>query len=326
VRFARHIAPLTLVVAMVGVCAGAGAGPAPADAALSAPPVVEPPEPSNAVEHAQLARSAATVRLAVQLASHLAARVGAAADKAEAKVQNAANRAALTRALNRYGGNDFALVVVNNRTGESYRFRPTSRYETASVVKIDILAAVLLAAQDAGRSLTATERSLASKMIRASDNAAASTLWWQVGGHDGMSRVNARLGLTQTQVGYGELWGTTTTTVTDQIRMVDIITGRRKSLSAPSVAYAVGLMTTVNADQDWGVSAAARPGERVALKNGWFTGPQSVKVWTINSVGRITDRNTDVTIAVMSQSNHSMADGVWLVETATKLTRQYLHW
>jgi hypothetical protein len=193
-------------------------------------------------------------------------------------------------------------------------------------MKIDILAAVLLAAQDAGRSLTASERALAARMIRASDNAAASTLWWQVGGHDGMTKVNGRLGLTQTQVGYGELWGTTTTTVTDQIRMVDIITGRRGPLSAASAAYAIGLMTTVNADQDWGVSAAARPGERVALKNGWFTGPQSVKVWTINSVGRITDRNTDVTIAVMSQSNHSKADGVWLVETVTKLTRQYLHW
>jgi len=216
--------------------------------------------------------------------------------------------------------------VVNNRTGEAYRFRPTNRYQTASVMKIDILAAVLLAAQDAGRSLTAAERALASIMIRASDNAAASTLWRQMGGHDGMTRVNQRLGLTRTSVGYETLWGTTTTTVADQIKMVDIITGRRGPLTKASAAYAVGLMTTVNGDQDWGVSAAARSGERVALKNGWFTGPQSKKVWTINSVGRITDKNTDVTIAVMSQSNRSMSHGVWLVETVAKLTRQYLHW
>jgi beta-lactamase class A len=322
----RHIAPLTLVVAMVGVCAGAGAGPAMAGAATSIPAVVENPGPSAMVERTQLARDASTMRTAAWLASQRAAALVAAAGKAAEKVKDAADRAALTKALNRYAGNDFAIAVVNNRTGEAYRFRPTSRYQTASVMKIDILAAVLLAAQDAGRSLTATERALASKMIRASDNAAASTLWWQVGGHDGMTRVNARLGLTQTEVGWGELWGTTTTTVADQIKMVDVITGRRGPLSKSSAAYAVGLMSTVNADQDWGVSAAARPGERVALKNGWFTGPQSVKVWTINSVGRITDKNTDVTIAVMSQSNHSKADGIWLVETATRLTRQYLHW
>jgi hypothetical protein len=85
-------------------------------------------------------------------------------------------------------------------------------------------------------------------------------------------------------------------------------------------------MTTVNGDQDWGVSAPARSGERVALKNGWFTGPQSDKVWTINSVGRITDKNTDVTIAVMSQSNRSMSSGVWLVETVAELSRRHLHW
>jgi hypothetical protein len=60
--------------------------------------------------------------------------------------------------------------VVNNRTGEAVPVPPTSRYQTASVMKIDILAAVLLAR--AGRRPVAdtrpSERS-PRRLIRASD-------------------------------------------------------------------------------------------------------------------------------------------------------------
>ncbi|NEC82795.1 hypothetical protein G3I38_27035, partial [Streptomyces sp. SID7958] len=50
-------------------------------------------------------------------------------------------------------------------------------FVSASVVKADILAALLLRAQDSGRGPTAAERSLAAAMIERSDNDAASVLW-----------------------------------------------------------------------------------------------------------------------------------------------------
>jgi hypothetical protein len=67
-----------------------------------------------------------------------------------------------------------------------------------------------------------------------------------------MTRVNARLGLTQTEVGWDELWGTTTTTVTSQIKY-----GRhhhaawRGPLSKSSAAYAAGLMSDRQRRPDW---------------------------------------------------------------------------
>src|SRR6185503_2917187 len=137
---------------MVGVCAGAGTGQTSASAAIAAP-VATVVEPSAAADHIRFARDASSVRSAIRVTTDLSAAVKAAARNAAADVSD---RAALTEALNRYAGNDFALAVVDNRTGESFRFRPTSRFQTASVMKIDILAAVLLAAQDAGRSLTTT--------------------------------------------------------------------------------------------------------------------------------------------------------------------------
>ncbi len=69
---------------------------------------------------------------------------------------------------------------------------------TASVVKVDILTALLLAARDAGRDLTAAERAHAEAMIVRSDNDAATALWRVVGRAAGLDAANARLGLTRT--------------------------------------------------------------------------------------------------------------------------------
>ncbi|WP_371128091.1 hypothetical protein [Streptomyces sp. 2131.1] len=55
-------------------------------------------------------------------------------------------------------------------------------YATASIVKVDILAALLLRAQDEGRALTADERSRAAAMIEKSDNDSATVLLAAVGG------------------------------------------------------------------------------------------------------------------------------------------------
>ncbi|MGN5377662.1 serine hydrolase [Streptomyces lasalocidi] len=85
-------------------------------------------------------------------------------------------------------------------------------YDTASIVKVDILAAVLLQAQDAGRELTAQERAHAEPMIKQSDNAAADALWRQIGQADGLAAANKRLGLTSTTSGPGGRWGLTWTT------------------------------------------------------------------------------------------------------------------
>ncbi|MGW0662832.1 hypothetical protein [Streptodolium elevatio] len=66
-------------------------------------------------------------------------------------------------------------------------------YVSAGIAKVDILAALLLQAQQEDRALTADEKTSASAMIRQSDNDAAFALWRALGGAPALEAANARL-------------------------------------------------------------------------------------------------------------------------------------
>lgn len=74
------------------------------------------------------------------------------------------------------GGAAVAVAVLDVTSGDSAGYGD-ARFETASIVKLNILAALLLQAQDAGRQLTAREKAQASVMIRDCDNVSATELW-----------------------------------------------------------------------------------------------------------------------------------------------------
>ncbi|GAB7058964.1 serine hydrolase [Streptomyces mexicanus] len=195
-------------------------------------------------------------------------------------------------------------------------------YDTASIVKLDILAALLLQAQDAGRHLTAQERALAAPMIQHSDNAAANILWREIGLAPGLEAANKRLGLTATQGGPGGKWGLTRTTASDQIRLLRAVfdDGRTPqsgtaALTDASRGYIRTLMSRVAADQSWGVSAAS--GSGAALKNGWLQ-RNTTDLWDVNSVGRITAGGHRYLVAVLSDGSATMDQGVSLVEKTAK--------
>ncbi|MGW0086462.1 serine hydrolase [Streptomyces sp. NPDC003393] len=194
-------------------------------------------------------------------------------------------------------------------------------YDTASIVKVDILAALLLQAQDAGRHLTAAERALAEPMIRHSDNAAANALWRQIGRASGLEAANKRLGLTATKGGPGAKWGLTRTTARDQIRLLRaVFDDTTPTVSAPALneesrAYIRSLMSSVAADQAWGVSAAAD--SQWALKNGWLQ-RSTTGLWDVNSIGRVTANGHHYLVAALSGGSASMSDGVALVEKAAR--------
>lgn len=197
-------------------------------------------------------------------------------------------------------------------------------YDTASIVKVDILAAVLLRAQDAGRPLTTQERAYAQPMIRHSDNAAANALWRQIGRAPGLDAANKRLGLTATKGGPGNKWGLTRTTASDQIRLLGAVfdggaTSNTASaaLNNESRAYVRALMSSVTRDQAWGVSAAG--GSALALKNGWLQ-RNTTGLWDVNSMGQITVSGHRCLTAVLSDGSTSMSDGVSLVESTARAT------
>lgn len=213
-----------------------------------------------------------------------------------------------------------SVAVLDVASGDSAVYGD-ARFDTASIVKTNILAALLLQAQDADRRLTAQERAYASAMIRNSDNASATALWKAIGQADGLDAANERFGLTGTEGGDGLYWGLTQTTAADQLALLQQVFGDddTSKLSAASRAYVQELMGRIAADQDWGVSAAASASSAsaFALKNGWL--PRTATgLWVINSVGRVTVGGQEYLVAVVSNGNTTKAQGISLVEAAAR--------
>lgn len=212
-----------------------------------------------------------------------------------------------------------AVYDETGGTGASYA-SGDGTYDTASIVKVDVLAALLLRAQDEGRALTARERTYAAAMIESSDNAATTALWNELGGADGLDSANERLGLTGTS-GDDGLWGLTQTTAPDQLTLLKQVFGVGDGLvlSEDSRAYVQELMGKVESDQAWGVSAAGDGG--AALKNGWL--PRSTTgLWDINSVGQVTVDGKRYLVAVVSHGSATKDAGIGLVEDVARAAVQ----
>ncbi|MET9555944.1 serine hydrolase [Streptomyces sp. NPDC006645] len=213
------------------------------------------------------------------------------------------------------GNVTYDVAVRDTVTGRTtaYRHGPDTTRPTASVVKLGILAALLLRAQDTGRGPTPEERASAAVMIGRSDNDAATELLTAIGGPGELDAAHRRLGLRES-VARRE-WGLTRTTATDQLALLDAVFGGGPSpLDERSRAFVVDLMTRVVPDQAWGVSAA---GTAPALKNGWL--PLSATgLWVVNSVGRVTAGDRDLLVAVLSGGHPTKDAGIALVEAAAR--------
>ncbi|WP_239174007.1 serine hydrolase [Actinoplanes cyaneus] len=218
---------------------------------------------------------------------------------------------------------EFSVAVKDLKTGQTYAYRGDEKYDTASIVKAQILACMLLKDQDAGRDPSSGEMTLAKPMIQLSDNNATTSLFTRIGGKSAVGKCNKRLGLSDTVVNTS--WGLTRTTVDDQITLLNEFVDTKGPLDADSRKTAFKLMNTVDAAQDWGVPAIAKSGETFTVKNGWDTRSADGGLWAVNTIGRVTKGDdVDVSVAVLSHNNKSMQSGINLVEKVAKLTRQYL--
>lgn len=219
-------------------------------------------------------------------------------------------------------GAEVSVGVLDPASGVSVRHGGRA-FVTASVVKVGILVALLLEAQDGGRALTGEERSYAAAMIERSDNDAASALWRSIGRAAGLDAAHARLGLTGTEGGDGPRWGLTRTTVADQLLLLRQVFGAPadSKLTAASRAYVRGLMERVVPEQAWGVpvvaDASSPGGAAWAVKNGWVP-RDATGLWVVNSIGRVTVEGRDLLVAAVSDGNPTMARGVALVEAAAR--------
>ncbi|WP_246149451.1 serine hydrolase [Nonomuraea turkmeniaca] len=213
-------------------------------------------------------------------------------------------------------------MVKDLATGQVYRYHPDERLITASTAKVQILMALLLKTR--WKKLPEAVRRDADLMIRYSDNHAADRLWLRIGGAPGFTKAGKRFGLKHTQGVSGDCldlycWGITRTSLDDQIRLMSALVSGKSPLKDRE--RVLGLMGKVVDGQDWGISAAACPGDRVALKNGWLK-RVSTKRWAVISVGLIRGDGHDYAVAVLTEGSSDVGYGIATVEGVTKKIMQ----
>jgi len=215
-------------------------------------------------------------------------------------------------------------AVYDRATGRTTVYGPGVVETTASVEKVDILATLLSQAQAAGRALTAGEQSAAAAMVQESDNDSATALWNETGQGVDEAAYNASAGMGQTAIDPAYRWGFTTTTALDQVTLMRTVGYPGPSLTAPSQALMLDLMSHVDPTQAWGVSAGPGLGDYVALKNGWYpTSPIGPGGWQVNSIGLVQGHGRDYAIAILTAGDPSEAYGIDTIEGISSLVWQH---
>ncbi|MEU6067139.1 MULTISPECIES: serine hydrolase [Streptomyces] len=208
-----------------------------------------------------------------------------------------------------------AVGLYDRSTKTTCTLRPTTAYDSASTVKVTVLATLLWDAKKHNRYLTSTEQSLATAMITKSDNDATSKLWKQLG----MTKIKgflAAAGMTQTTPGADGYWGLTRENVTDEQKLLKLITAKNTVLSDNSRAYILKLMGQVISSQRWGTPAGAPSSVAVHVKNGWLQ--RSTHGWRVHSLGTFNGAGHDYMITVLTQDNSTMDYGVTTIQNVAK--------
>ena len=208
-----------------------------------------------------------------------------------------------------------SVAAYDASSGVTYDYGPATRFHTASTIKVAILGALLRQAQDTKHPLTANQRSLAARKIEFSDNAATDVLLGLIG-HPGLASFMAQIGMRHTVPGPGLDWSLTETTTVDLTILMRAVAYPNSVLTNDSRGYILQLMSNVTPSQRWGVSAAVRPGQRVALKNGWMV---VQNVWGINGMGRLWGSGRDFVIAVLTNGSPTKNTGIATVEGGTRI-------
>jgi beta-lactamase class A len=217
-----------------------------------------------------------------------------------------------TPALKRYlagRAGDITAAAYDIDTGLTFLYRPGVREQTASIIKVDILATLLHQRQGRG-GLGGADSAVAQGMIEASDNDDATDLWDDEGGAPAVAGFDARAGMSQTTPNLA--WGLTTTTPRDQLRLLRLIMLPGQLLDTRSRDYEYELMRHVIPSERWGISGGVAATAQVALKNGWL--PLETDDWQVNSIGKVAGSGRDYLLAVMTDREPSEAYGIATIE------------
>jgi beta-lactamase class A len=224
-------------------------------------------------------------------------------------------------------------AVYDLGTGRTWDLGQGKPQAEASIVKLDVLE-TLLAEHDQGdgTGLSAADRSLTEQMIEDSDNDAATSLWYQVGGPARIRSFNAKAGLSRTALSSCVVcpgfawpgWGLTTTTPDDQIALLRQLVRPSSLLTRAERDYALSLMQDVTPSQRWGVTGGVPARVTVALKNGWLPLLGTDSDWQVNSIGWVSGGGRDYLIAVLSTGNPTEQYGIDTIQALAAMVWQHM--
>ncbi|KPH99603.1 hypothetical protein OK074_0732 [Actinobacteria bacterium OK074] len=226
----------------------------------------------------------------------------------------------ITAALKNRAGT-VAVGLYDRSTNTTCTLRPTTSFDSASVVKVIVLSTLLWDAQKHDRVLTSKEKSLATAMITKSDNDATTTLWKQLG----LTKIKgfvAAANMTLTKPGTGGYWGLTQINVRDEQRLLKLVTAKNTVLTDGSRAYILNLMGKVISSQRWGTPYGAPSDVSVHVKNGWLQ--RATHGWRVHSVGTFKGGGHDYTISVLTHGNSTMDYGITTIQGVAKVIHRDL--
>src|SRR6202167_6105916 len=204
-----------------------------------------------------------------------------------------------------------AVSVYDRVTGVYCLYNGSQHFDSASIVKAIIMAALLRWHQETNTALSSWEQNEATLMIEQSDNDAATDLWDELG----MSNLQHFLNLAdmgETQLGQDGEWGLTQVTAHDEMLLLKLLTASNSVLDANSRAYELNLMAHVTSWEAWGVTAGTPSDVTWHVKNGWL--PDATG-WHINSIGTFTGHGKNYMIAVLSDNTDMDDDEQYGINT-----------
>ena len=221
----------------------------------------------------------------------------------------------------RANAGDVGISVSDVTTGCTFGSHDNETFLSASVVKLQIMGAVLLALQDSNAPVSSYLDGLLTDMIQYSDNEAATELVSWLGGLGQLQVVGERFDLVDTDNVWASDWGSTLTTPADQTKLMTELVVRGGPLTAPSRLIARSYLGGVAADQRWGVGAIQGPGLHALVKNGWWLnepgGNGIAFAWRLNSVGLIeADDGRAWSIAILGNGWNDESDEHFIDELA----------
>jgi hypothetical protein len=205
----------------------------------------------------------------------------------------------------RAGRISFAVV---DESGTVHGSHPDRVHNSASVVKVMFMVALLRAPDVRHDALTPTERHLLGPMIKRSDNEAATAVFNRVG-EAALYRLADDAGMNHftTQ----PIWGLTTITAGGQARFMDRL---QRLIPKRHRGYAMRLLTKIVASQRWGIPPVAPGGWTLQFKGGWSGAPS----WRVNQVMQLRRPPRRFSLAILTREQPSFGYGQQSIEGVAK--------